>query len=56
MSIGSCSRFLKDGLSGRVEHGNKSGPMSYLNTHEEEGLATFLKEALNIRLILSLHL
>ena len=32
---------LKDRLSGRVEHGSKSGPAPYLNKHEEE-LVEFL--------------
>ena len=38
---------LKDRLSGKVEHGKKSGPIPYLNSKEEE-LATFLKEASRI--------
>ena len=33
---------LKDRLSGRVEHGSKSGPAPYLNKHEEEQLVEFL--------------
>lgn len=32
---------LKDWLSGRVEHGSKSGPAPYLNKHEEEHLVEF---------------
>ena len=38
---------LKDRLSGRVEHGKKSGPKPYLTSQEDE-LATFLTEASNI--------
>ena len=34
---------VKDRLSGRVKHGEKSGPKQYLNSEEETELATFLK-------------
>ena len=34
---------VKDRLSGRVKHGEKSGPQQYLNSEEETELATFLK-------------
>ena len=33
---------LKDRLSGRVEHGSKSGPAPYLTKHEEKELVDFL--------------
>ena len=35
---------LKDKLSGRVAHGNKSGPKSYLSNQEEKQLAEYLLE------------
>ena len=36
---------LRDCLSGRVEHGAKSGPEPYLTKEEEQELADFLKQA-----------
>ena len=39
---------LKDRLSGRVEHGKRSGPMPYLTSQEEDELATFFKNASNV--------
>ena len=36
---------LRDRLSGRVEHGAKSGPEPYLTKEEEQELADFLKQA-----------
>ena len=35
---------LKDRISGRVIHGTKPGPASYLNGDEEKDLAVFLKD------------
>ena len=34
--------ILKDRLSGRVQHGRKSGPKPYLSPDEEKELVTFL--------------
>ena len=45
---GVLATTLKDRLSGRVEHGKKSGPMPYLTSQEEDELATFLKNASNV--------
>ena len=36
---------LRDRLSGRVEHGAKSGPEPYLTKEEEQELVDFLKQA-----------
>ena len=39
---------LKDRLSGRVQHGVKSGPKQYLSCEEETELATFLKSCASV--------
>ena len=39
---------LRDRISGRVEHGTKSGPTSYLTEEEAQELASFLKQASRI--------
>ena len=39
---------LKDRLSGRVQHGVKSGPKQYLSCEEETKLATFLKSCASV--------
>lgn len=39
---------LKDRLSGRVQHGTKSGPKPYLSTEEESELASHLLQAADI--------
>ena len=35
---------LKDRVSGRVQHGTKSGPKAYLTDKEEEQLTSYLVE------------
>ena len=35
---------LKDRIAGRVKHGTKPGPVTYLQTKEEEELVNFLFE------------
>ena len=40
--------MLKDRLSGRVQHGVKSGPKQYLSCEEETELATFLKSCASV--------
>ena len=39
---------LKDKITGRVMHGEKSGPKPYLFSEEEKELVTFLKQAASI--------
>ena len=39
---------LKDRLSGRVIHGTKPGPITYLNAKEEEALTSHLVEATKV--------
>ena len=40
--------MLKDRLSGRVQHGIKSGPKQYLSCEEETELTTFLKSCASV--------
>ena len=42
-----CST-LKDRISGKVEHGRKPSPQSYLTKVEEHELGVFLKECTGI--------
>ena len=39
---------LRDRITGRVTHGEKSGPKPYLSSEEEKELVTFLKQAASI--------
>ena len=47
MSSVPCST-LHDRVTGRVQHGKKSGPTAYLSCAEEEELAGFLKKCADI--------
>ena len=42
------STTLKDRMNGKVEHGRKPGPQSYLSNFEEHELGVFLKECAGI--------
>ena len=42
------STTLKDRINGKVEHGRKPGPQSYLSNFEERELGVFLKECAGI--------
>ena len=48
MNFGVPRTTLRDRISGRVEHGAKSGPTPYLTEKEDQELASFLKQASRI--------
>ena len=48
MECGVPCTTLKDHISGHVEHGVNSGPVTYLNKEEERELAVFLKKHTSI--------
>jgi len=47
-SHGVPSSTLKNRISGRVQHGTKPGPRSYLNNFEEQELGAFFKECSSV--------